>query len=131
MTSSEPRTRVGAVVLLALVFGVLAGLYGMHVAAGDPLTGCHGGSMASDVHHDMAPASGDTVTPAAPDDRASATCTPSMPRLFDWAAPTFLFSAFLIVAGLVTVTLLVRTPRARPPPRAGRCLLLSMCVSRT
>jgi hypothetical protein len=127
MTSIERRKRVGATVLLALVFGVLAGIYGMHVAPGDPLAGCHGGSVMGDTHQQP----DGPIAQVAADRHASATCTPTVPRLFDWAAPTFLFSVFLIVAGLLTVTLLVRTPRARPPPKAGRVLLFHMCVSRT
>lgn len=128
MTSNGRRKRIGATVLLALVFGVLAGLYGMHVAPGDPLAGCHGGSVMSAVHHGSP--DGPTAQMAA-ERQVSATCTPTVPRMFDWAAPTFLFSVFLVVAGLLTVMLLVRAPQARPPPRAGRVLLLHMCVSRT
>ncbi len=134
--ASIERTGRGRHTTLASVvvaFGVLAGLYGMHVAP-DP-GGCHGTSvsvampaaMAGDTHHDVRRDVGSPGVRAAVG-KAGATCVPTLPRTFDWAAP--LIAVFVATLGAAWVGLrpLPVARPARPPPRD---LLLGLCISRT
>ncbi|WP_344314177.1 hypothetical protein [Fodinicola feengrottensis] len=117
------RGRHRTLASLVVVLGVLAGLYGMHIA---PNTGaCHGSmaTMDSGVSHVMGLAMGPAVA-----EKVGLTCDPTLPRDFHWAV--VLLVLFVAVFGIDRLfSSAVRpVPPARPPPRDP---LLDLCISRT
>ena len=136
-TVRRPR---GSIPLVAVVLGLLAGLYGMHVAPMSSTTGCDEAGPAIVMSH--------SATHHGPVDRIdtaggmhagmAAMCVPNVPRDLRWLAALLSLSlcSLLAARGWATSSRPVRhaaaSRRSRPPPRpGGRRLLVDICVSRT
>lgn len=121
------RGRLTTLAWLLVGFGVLAGLYGMHVAT--DLGGCHGApvsaelhSMAGDAHHD-----GPGVR-ATSREKAGSMCIPTLPRTFDWAPALTAVAVAAVADAWIVFRPLPAARLAGPPPRD---LLVDLCISRT
>jgi hypothetical protein len=121
------RGRHTTLASLLVTFGVLVGLYGMHVAA--DLGGCHGAMASTQVHAVVGDAHHQQPGVAASSgEKAGSTCIPALPRTFDWAPPLIALAVAALVVRWIAVRPVPVARPARPPPRD---LLVDLCISRT